>query len=262
MIKTIVTAIFLVIFLFSNASGKEKTLSIAHRGGAAIRPENTMSAFENAMKMGVDYIELDVHLSKDGVPVVIHDSGLERTTDGTGKVEDKTLEELKKLDCGKWFSEKFREEKIPELEEVMDLVKDKTGLVIEIKNCDDLYDGIEEKIVKLVREKNMVRDIIIISFNYDRLKKVNELDESIDTGFLYGGNKTDVCNMALDAGIDYISPYWQNVNEELIKEAHSHNLRVSIWTVNDTDVMKKFIGMGVDAITTDRPDLLLKELGK
>ncbi|MEQ8169566.1 MAG: glycerophosphodiester phosphodiesterase family protein [Candidatus Eremiobacterota bacterium] len=262
MIKTITASIFLVIFLFSQASGKEKTLSIAHRGGADIRPENTMSAFENAINIGADYIELDVHLSKDGVPVVIHDSGLERTTDGKGKVEDKTLEELKKLDCGKWFSEEFRGEKISALEEVMELVKGKIKLAIEIKNCKDLDDGIEEKIITLAGNHDMLQDIIIISFSYDRIKKVNELDGSITTGFLYGGSKRDVCKMAIDAGIDYICPHWMPVTEELIKEAHSYNLRVNIWTVNNPALMKKFIDMGADAITTDRPDYLLEELKK
>jgi glycerophosphoryl diester phosphodiesterase len=227
MIKIIIAVmVFTSIFLFSNAKGKEKTLSIAHRGGSVCRPENTMAAFKNAIKMGVDYIELDVHMSKDGYPVVIHDASLERTTNGTGKVEDKTLEELKKLNAGSWFSDEFIGEKLPTLEEVMDLAKNKTGIVIEIKKGDNLYDGIEEKIVKLIRDKDMVHDVIVISFNYELLKKVHELDGHIATGLLYGGNKPDICKMAHDAGIDYISPSWQTVTEDMIKEAHSVNIKV------------------------------------
>jgi len=252
--------LFIFALLFSNASGEERTLCVAHRGGSAYAPENTVAAFENAVKMGVDYIELDVHLTKDGYPVVIHDDSLERTTDGTGKVKDKTLDELKELDAGSWFSDEFKGEKLPTLEEAMDFVKGRAGLFIEIKSGNDLCDGIEEKIVELIREKDMVREVIVISFNYDRIKNINELDPEIATGFLYGGNVPDVCEMALNAGVDYISPSWQAVTEDIIKEAHSNNIGVSLWTINEPDIMKKFIDLGVDAITTDKPDLLLKEL--
>lgn len=245
--------------LFSNTPVDAKILAIAHRGGSAFRPENTMASFQHAIKLKADYVELDVHLSKDGYPVVIHDNTLERTTDGTGYVKDKNLEELKKLDCGSWFSEEFKGEKIPTLEEVLDLAKGKTGVVIEIKNDKDLQDGIEEKIIKTVREKNMMKDVIIISFNYDRIKKVNELDGTIDTGLLYGGNKPDICEMASEAGIDYICPYWKNVSEEIIKKAHSCDLKVNIWTVNESPLIKKFTEMGVDGIITDRPDFFLEE---
>jgi glycerophosphoryl diester phosphodiesterase len=245
--------------LFSNTPIDVKTLSIAHRGGAEFRPENTIASFQNAIKLRSDYVELDVHLSKDGYPVVIHDSTLERTTDGTGNVKDKTLDELKKLDCGSWFSEEFRGEKIPTLEEVLDLAKGRTGVVIEIKNDKDLQDGIEDKIIKTVREKDMVKDVIIISFNKDRIKKINDLDGTIDTGLLYGGNIPDICEMALATGIDYICPYWKNVNEDIIEKAHSCDLKVNIWTVNEASLMKKFTEMGVDGIITDRPDLLLEE---
>ena len=219
-----------------------------------------MAAFEIALKMGADYIEVDVHLSKDGIPVVIHDSSLERTTDGKGKVKDKTLEELKKLDAGSWFSEEFKEERIPTLEEVLNFSSGRIGVVIEIKSGSDLSDGIEEKIVKLIREKDMAEEVIVISFNYDRLKKINDIDSDIDTGFLYGGEVPDLFEKALEGGIDYISPAWQGADESLIKEAHSNNLKVSLWTINDPEVMKQFINLKADAITTDRPDLLIKEL--
>jgi glycerophosphoryl diester phosphodiesterase len=253
---------FMVIFLFSTASAKAKTLCIAHRGGSAYCPENTMSAFENAVLMGADYVELDVHLSKDGYIVVIHDDTVNRTTDGTGQVKDKTLEELKKVDAGSWFSDKFKGERLPTLEEVMDFAKGKIGLVIEIKNTSGDCEGIDEKVVKLLQEKDMVKDVIVISFDKKLIKNVHKLDENIPTGILFGGKVENPCEMADELGATYLSPYWGIVTEDMVKDVHSNNLKLNLWTVNETDIMKKLIDLGVDAITTDKPDLLLKQLGR
>jgi len=242
-----------------NKSRNSKTICIAHRGGAAYAPENTLAAIKNAVKIGADYAEIDVHLSKDGEIVVIHDDELERTTNGKGQVKDKTLKELKRLDAGSWFSPKFKGERIPTLEEVLDTAKGKIGIVIEIKNGPNFYEGIEEKVVKLVRKKDMVDDVIVISFDHSCLKKVHKLDPGIKTGALYYANILDMKNLSKTTGAKYMCPGWHLVTADSIKEAHKNGLKVNIWTVNDAATMRKFIKMGVDCISTDKPDILLNE---
>ncbi len=121
-------------------------LVIAHRGASGYAPENTLASIRKGLDMGADMVEIDIHLSKDGEVVVIHDATLERTTDGTGKVQSKTLEELKKLNAGSWFGKEFSQEKIPTLKEVIDLMDGKALLLIELKN--DSKNGMYEDLVE------------------------------------------------------------------------------------------------------------------
>ena len=266
--KTLMLCILLAgIVSFSSRSSDsapeaKKTICVAHRGGAAYAPENTLASFSNAIKMGADMIECDVHLSSDGQVVVIHDDTLDRTSSGKGPVRDKTLQELKKLDAGGWFAEKFRGEQIPTLEEVLKLAKGRAGVIIEIKNGPHYYAGIEEKVLELVKKEKMEENIMIISFDHQCLRKIHELDPRIVTGALYSGNILNCHRIAHDAHSKYVAPDWELVTEETVKDAHSHSIKINVWTINDPDTMKRFIDMGVDCITTNKPDVLLRALGR
>src|SRR5690554_5799160 len=163
-------------------------LVIAHRGASAFYPENTMFAFKAAHEMGAAMIELDITLSKDGIPVIIHDEKLNRTTNGKGKVSDFTLEELKKLDAGSWFHPKFSEEKIPTLEEVLEFAQNRIALNIEIKpEAVSLSpkEGVEEKSLELVKKYGMEKHVLFSSFHYGAVKKFRSLDAHIPTAILY-----------------------------------------------------------------------------
>src|SRR5690554_5174035 len=147
---------------------------IAHRGASNIAPENTMIAFQKAYQIGADGVEFDVHLTRDGKPVVIHDERVDRTTNGIGYVKSLTLSEIKKLDAGSYFHPNYSEEKILTLEETLDLVKNFKIINIEIKNNLLEYKGIEEKVTNIIRDKKMEQKVICSSFNHFSMLKIKK----------------------------------------------------------------------------------------
>ncbi len=256
-------AAFLLILLAlmipeSVSASQKRPLCVAHRGGAAYAPENTISAFKNAIRMKADYMELDVHMSRDGHVVVIHDETLDRTTNGVGLVRDMSLAQLRELDAGSWFSKEFEGEKIPTLREALELARGRIGVVIEIKNGPVFYEGIEEEVVKLVDELEMVEDVIIISFDHASIRKAHRLNPDIAGGILFYGNILDVDRVARNSKAQFVCPGWKLLTPEMISDCHDRGLKLNTWTVNDEAVMTRFIREGVDMITTDRPDVLIR----
>src|SRR5699024_8402340 len=160
-------------------------LIMAHRGASGNAPENTMAAFQLAVDEGADGIELDVHLSKDGEIVVIHDDTLNRTTNGTGNVHEKDLAELKTYDAGSWFDPKFSEERIPLLQEVIDILPESVFLNIEIKNSPIVHTGIEQKLVDLLGKNNRLNDTLISSFDHESLYTIKKLAPELKIGIIY-----------------------------------------------------------------------------
>ncbi len=157
----------------------------AHRGASGYYPENTMTSFEGAIKQNADGIELDVHLSKDGYLIVCHDETLNRTTNGKGFIKQFDLYELKQLDAGSWYDKKYKGEKMPLLEEVIDLIKGTNmDLNIELKAGSIFYPGIEEKVLKMIEKYNIKEQVIISSFDHYALVKIKSLDSEIKTGIL------------------------------------------------------------------------------
>ncbi|MCD4786526.1 MAG: glycerophosphodiester phosphodiesterase [Candidatus Eremiobacteraeota bacterium] len=256
------SAVIIISFLSGAgyAENNRKVKCIAHRGASAYAPENTLASFKKAIEQKADFFECDVHLSKDGEVVVIHDDYLERTTNGKGLVKEKTLKELKELDAGSWFFGDYASERIPTLEETLDVAKGKIGVVIEIKNGPFFYKGIEGKVVDLIKKKEMVDDVIVISFDHASLKKIKKIAPKIKTGVLYYGNILNAPAVARAAGARQIAVGHELATEKLIKDAHKNNMEVNLWTIDDPQTMKKFIDMGVDAITTNKPDVLLEVL--
>lgn len=247
--------------VFSQNANEAKPLVVAHRGGSLTAPENTLAAFKNALNIGVDRIELDVQLSKDDIVIVIHDEKINRTTNGKGVIRFMDYSQIGSYDAGCWFSDHFKGEKIPSLEEVMTLVKGKSTLLIEIKNQDNLYEGIEQEVVKLIHKHNATSWCVVQSFNYGSLLKIHELDPDIRTGWLAVKPPTvKIINKKID--ISFISEI--NINQRFASKKavdfiHGLNKKVFVWTVNKPARMKKIIQHGVDGIITDDPKTL-KEL--
>lgn len=248
-------------------------LVVAHRGGAALAPENTLGAFANAMQLGVDMVECDVHLSKDGHVIVMHDTDVARTTDGRGYLADLTLAEIKKLNAAAKFPGGYAAQTVPTLDELLDLVKGKTPIQIEIKvdAKGQRYPNIEQQVVEAVRARGMIGEVIVISFDFPTLKEIKRLEPRIATGALvradwFSARGNDVERIVRDAidttGADYFMPNYAPVTEALVNAVHARGLKIGVWTVNNSNDMQRLAGWGVDAITTDRPDELKRVLGK
>lgn len=233
---------------------------IAHRGASAYYPENTLSSFEAAITMDADMIELDVTLTNDGVPVVIHDETLDRTTNGKGKVSDYSLEELKRLDAGFWFHPKFKDEAIPTLEEVLNHTSGKVALNIEIKPeavSDHELGGIEEKCLHLVKKYNMQRHVIFSSFYYKALSHLRRLDKTLATGVLFESRQAAgrlPSQLTKEYQAQAFHCNFRKLNSKWLEDAKAHQIPVLVYTVNSVPKMKSLIEKGVTGIFTDRPD--------
>ena len=218
---------------------------IGHRGAAALEPENTLLSIERAMDIGVDAVEIDVHLSKDKELVVIHDATVDRTTNGTGPVSSYTVQEIKGLDAGKG-------EAIPTLQEVIDLIDKRVMLIIELKE-----EGTERSVVDLIIQNNLFDKACVISFWHRLVKTVKEMDSRIKTGVLLVGSPVDAC-IATQASADALVMKYSFVDQEFVKIAHKKGLKVFIWNIDDQDLLRPYVDMGVDAIGTNDPRVLIK----
>ncbi len=233
---------------------------IGHRGAMGYRPENTLASFERGLELGAEWTECDVHQSRDGALIVIHDETLERTTDGHGLVRDHTLAELKRLDAGDGQA-------IPTLTEVLDWARQRdTILDIEIKNAPIYYEGIEDRVVAAVREAGMTDRVIVISFDHAAVKRVKALQPKIATGVLYGCRPLDGgVQLAHAANADALLPHWAYVTGDDVRLAHAAKLAVAPWASSDPEVLRHLVQCGVDAIATNHPDILqtvIKEAGR
>lgn len=249
-----------------------KTLSVAHRGGAALQPENTLAAFENAIRIGADMVECDIHLSKDGEVVVMHDPDVSRTTDGAGQIGNLTLAEIKKLNAAAKFSGgKIPPQAVPTLAELLDMVKGKVGIQIEIKTAAGgaRYPGIEKKMIDLINARAMVDQVLVISFDFPILREVKAMDRRFKTGALVQANwfssrrdpQAAVEEIVQTTGADYFLPTAGSVTESLVQATHARGLKFGTWTVNTPGDMRRLAGWGVDAITSDNPEELVRQLG-
>jgi glycerophosphoryl diester phosphodiesterase len=221
-----------------------------HRGNPAENPENTMKSFRSAIAAGCDLIECDVHLSADGRLVVIHDHSLERTTNGTGLVKDYTAAELRKLDAGDG-------EKIPLLQEVVELALGKVGLVIELKQVPPLYPGLEEKLVNMLRQLRAVAECAAISFNHSAIHDLRKMEPQLQLGILEGARPIHPARMLRESGADVYSPHWGATDPHVVKEVHGAGGAVAVWPVDDDAAIAWCRYCQPDAIFSNRP----KEVG-
>jgi len=255
----------------SNSTFRARDIvTVAHRGGMKYAPENTLAAFRNAAKIGMDYAELDVHLSADGELIVIHDPTVDRTTDGRGRVAEMTVEELKQLDAGSKFSPEFKGEKIPTLREVLEEVSENIMVDIEIKHEKPNEPLLAPKIAELIDELEVWDRVFVhcTSFSYsylEEIKKFRELEPQVPAGIsLFRTQKGDIwegyIRPALECNATVIipSPPPKNLSE-IVRQAHLYGL--SVWTgVTDKEEdLRWLIEQGVDGIFTNDP-VLLKRL--
>lgn len=237
-----------------------KTLNIAHRGFSGMYPENTMLAFREAMKAGCDGIETDVQMSKDGVLVICHDELLDRTSTGTGLLKDYTYDELLKLDFGIKFSPKFKDEKIPTLEELLQFAKENNiFLNLELKNGLFPYDGMEKQVIDLIYKYDLKDSVILSSFNHFSMIKCKEIDSSIKTGLLYDGTFVDIEKYCKKIGANALHPqYFSLLDAGLTKKIQDEGIMINTYTVNHEIHMEALLDLKVNAIITNYPDKLLK----
>ena len=234
-------------------------LVIAHRGASMYAPENTIAAFELAVEMGADAIELDTMLTADGIPVVIHDQSLERTTNESGNVSSMTVAEIKLLDAGSRFEVRFTEEKIPTLEEVFSAVGKEILINVELKNYTSPFDRLPETVVALVMKKGLSDRVLLSSFNPIALIKAQRASEEIRRAALIGGGPK-IARGIIEAFTDYFAlhPEVSLVNQGVVDKHHAAGHQVNVWTVNEESEMMKLLSMGVDGLITDKPDIAKK----
>jgi len=235
---------------YEGAHDDGRPLLGGHRGNPAENPENTMRSFRSAIAAGCDLIECDVHLTSDGRLVVIHDHTLDRTTNGTGLVRDHTAAELRKLDAGDG-------EKIPLLQEVVELAIGKVGLVIEIKQLPPLYPGLEEKLVNMLRQLGAVPECAVVSFNHAAIHALRKVEPTLQLGILEGARPIHPARLLREASADVYSPHWGATDPHVVKEVHDAGGAVAVWPVDDEAGIAWCRYVQPDAIFSNRP----KEVG-
>jgi glycerophosphoryl diester phosphodiesterase len=222
---------------------------IAHRGARAEEPENTLRAIKRAAACHADAVEVDLRVSNDQEPVIIHDETLERTTNGAGKVCEKTFEQLRFLDAGKG-------EKIPKLSEALSLVKALgLELVLELKEP-----GMEERVVREIQEAGMERSMIISSFYHLSLLRLKELAPNLKTGVILSSLPVFPVTLALDAKADVIFQRYPRLTREYSAEAIRKGLEIYVWTINTVEDFERARELGVTGIVTDNPCLFKSSL--
>jgi glycerophosphoryl diester phosphodiesterase len=237
----------------------------AHRGSSHYAPENTLAAFQLAIEHKADAIELDAKLTKDGEVVVIHDQTVDRTTDGKGRVDELTLPDIKELDAGSYFDVTFKNERIPTLREVFEIIKDRIIINVEITNYSSPFDLLPAKIADLVKQNDLVNTVFFSSFNPIALRKIHQLLPNAPIGFLtFSGISGKLARSWLSHLIPYqsLNPAKQDVNVALLTKFHSKNKKVYVYTVNEPEEMNTLYKMGVDGIFTDDPLLARKVLNE
>jgi glycerophosphoryl diester phosphodiesterase len=234
---------------------------IAHRGASADAPENTIAAFELALEQGADGIELDVHLSADGHPVVIHDFTLERTTDGAGPVSNQRVRDLKRLDAGGWRDRRFRGQRVQTLQEVLERFRDRARFWVELKGGSRLYPGIEERVVSMLEIYDVVDRALVQSFDHDAIARARSLSREIRLGLLV--EQTPMPAALLGPGIaNAICPHVDLMTESLRTAIREAGLECYVWTVNEPALVDRLVSWAVNGIITDRPGVLSARLGR
>ena len=236
-------------------------LIMAHRGWSSRAPENTLAAIKLAVDEDwIHSIEIDVQLTRDEVPVIIHDFRVERTTNGVGLVKELTLNKLRELDAGSWFSSNFRSEKIPTLEEVLKLCKGRKRINLELKTAGDMYKGLAEKVVQLVEQFQMEKEVIITSFDHEKVKQVRQLTSNIETGLIIEGNPPLLDEQLQYVGANTISMSFLFITPSFVEDHLNQERKIVVWTPNSPEEINFVKQMSEKIeICTNYPDRVLRE---
>lgn len=238
-----------------------QTKVFAHRGFAAKYPENTLPAFTAAIEVGADGIEFDVHMTKDGELVVIHDDSVDRTTDGCGRVRDMSLAEIKGLDAGDWFGPEFAGTRVPTLDETLEIAaKASYPLVfnMELKFCDIPYPNMELLAWERVLAHGLTHRTVISSFDHDCLRRLKRIHPGAEIAVLYQEVLVDPWLYARYLNARSLHPFHKSVHTpELVASIQRHGIDVRVFTVNEADDLRKYCSWGVNAVITERPDVAI-----
>lgn len=231
--------------------------NFAHRGFCSRYPENTLLAFEKALAEGVDGIENDIQLTKDGEMVIIHDETVDRTTDGKGWVKDLTLAQIKELDAGGKFDSGFAGLRVPTLREYFELVKDQPIVTnIEMKTGVFEYREMEQKLADMIREYRLEEKVLITSFNHFTIMRMKKLAPELKYGFLAYDWRLDAGEYTQKHGVPCYHPDYHNLTWEVVEDLKTHGIEVNPYTVDDPDDIRDMMAKGVHAVITNCPDVV------
>ena len=248
-------------------SRPDHPLCIAHRGASARAPENTLAAFKEAIDLGADAIELDVHLSADAIPMVIHDDSVDRTTNGRGLVSALTCRSLRRLDAGAWFSSRFRGERIPTLEEALECARGRCGLNIEIKEpgggrgrggrargtgASD-PGAVPRAVAGVLARTGFKEPLIVSSFSTRALRQARAAMPDVNMGFLASRSLRGLRALHRRIGLYAVHPHVGLATARRVRLAHRLGLLVLFWTVNEARLMRRLLALGGDGLMTDDP---------
>jgi glycerophosphoryl diester phosphodiesterase len=242
----------------------KKVWTIAHRGASGHAPENTMAAFRRAVELGARFIETDLQITRDARIVAIHDSTLDRTTNGKGQVHLHALKEIRALDAGAWFTQggaSFAGEQVPTLREILEFAKEQDVIFyLEIKSGPAW--GVEHAVVASLRDRGATARVVILSFDPATLDSVHRLDATIMSGLLCEHPSADLVERTVRAGARQLVARGDLITPDVIEKAHHAGLQVVAWTINEPEQMRRLIDIPVDGIISDYPDRLLKILAE
>lgn len=243
---------------------KNRVLVVAHRGSSGSAPENTIAAFEMALESGAEIIECDVRLTREGEVVVFHDRTLNRTTNGKGPVGERTLEELKKLDAGSWFSSKFRGERIPTLMEVLHLLNGRGLLNIELKadfreHRTNVY--LKERVLKAVKESGAEERVFLASFNHTLMREIKNQHPRFFTAVIYKAMRDFASRPSrlvsrAHADVFVCGRWWSRRN--FLRDLHDHQIPFFVYTINGEREAERMKQLGVDGVITNYPDVVVR----
>jgi glycerophosphoryl diester phosphodiesterase len=235
---------------------------IGHRGASGHAPENTMAAFRRAVEQGARFIETDLQATRDGRLVALHDATLERTTNGSGFVAERTLDEILRLDAGAWYGAEYAGERVPTLEQMLHFAREQDiGFFLEIKQ--EAAWGIEHGLVSAIRNSGEAHRIVVLSFSPGILRNFHRLDRTLVTGLLSDDPRLSpaaLVEQAAEIGARQVAPRGDLLSRDLLERARRNDLQVVTWTVNDPEQMRALQAVGVDGIMTDYPDRLVRVL--
>lgn len=235
----------------------------AHRGSSGTHPENTLAAFRHAASLPIHGVEFDVHLSKDGELVIIHDEKINRTSNGKGFVKDLTLAELREYDFGSWFSKEFKGEKIPHLAEVLEIFSNTTHHInIELKTDVISYDGIVKEVLQLVDSMALQSRVVISSFNHDTLREAKKLAPHIETATLSMKEFANPFDYVHAIPADALHISLRTARRPSTEKVVNQGVPVRVFTVNKVKYIELLRKIGVQAIFTDFPEKMLVYLNE
>ena len=241
-------------------------LVLAHRGANKVAPQNTIPAFQKAIQFNADGIETDVHLSKDGEVVICHNYTVDETSNGTGFVDEMTLDQLKGLDFGSYFSGDFSGVTLPTLTELLDVVKNMKLINIEIK-APRYKNDLVKKVVEAINKYNIVQNTIVSCFNPECVHQVKELDANVKTALLYENDELGneimsfgVAKYCKQLNVDAAHPHRKLITHKDVLELHNLGIAVNPWTVNFEEDILRLSDWGCDALISDVPDFCRKVL--